>query len=171
MGKLLSVLHGQTVPQSNVPSLVGLKLNKCLSDNQFQSLLTNEYTCNFMPVANFNHQFLSEKDCSAFSSFNQDQPDFTTTFIADKLVVTSPTLGTSHGTVDRGNLGSSSYSGKVTFVHNNGEFVYMFYLETRSFHWTKVSDGSKSTWLDGVSVTCPFVFPSKYNINTFPFSV
>ena len=83
------------------------------------------------------------------------------TFNADKLFVSSPTRGTFKGTVDRGNLGSSSYSGKITFTDANQEYLYVFYLETRSFHWTKVSDGTESTWLDGVSVTCPFVFPSE----------
>ena len=89
--------------------------------------------------------------------------DYTTTFIADNLLITKPIYGDSQGTVDRGNLGSSSYSGRITF---NEEWDYVFYLETRSFHWTRVIDGKESTWSNGVSVTCPFVFPSKCNINT-----
>ena len=74
--------------------------------------------------------------------------------------MTSRSRGPSQGTVDRGNLGSSSYSGRITFSDNDAEYKYVFYLETRSFHWTKVGDGHTTYWKSGVPVNCP-VFPSK----------
>ena len=83
--------------------------------------------------------------------------------------MTSPTRGPSQGTVDRGNLGSSSYSGTITFSDNDAEYQYVFYLETGSFHWTKVGDGHTTYWKNGVSVSyCP-VLPSKSNQMIFDF--
>ncbi|KAL5265916.1 hypothetical protein ACHWQZ_G006542 [Mnemiopsis leidyi] len=117
---------------------------------------------------------LPEKQCSSFSSFTNDF-DFTATFIAEKLITTSPKLGKSEGTVNRGNLGSSFYTGRIMFTHDSETWDYIFYLETRSFKWTKLVNGDKTEWSNGVPVKCLSVFPgaqcSSFVFGDSPFNV
>ena len=68
--------------------------------------------------------------------------------------MTSPTIGSYQGTVHRGNLGSSSYYGHISLLKHSWEYV--FYLETRSFHFTRVGDGTVDTWSNGSPAECLF---------------
>ena len=106
----------------------------------------------------------SDEWCSSFSYSDQD---FKATFTADKLFLTSlkGSRENSEGTVNRGEAGSSRYTGTVTFSDDDEyAFSYVFDVRSASFEWTQEGSAVISrNWTNPAREECPLPGKLKFS--------